>query len=339
MDVLEGWEDVITITLTVDREGTCGGRGFSSPAEAYAFVTDNRLIPRLMAELGQDRYIKVLEYQMETGEGWPHWHIEVPERVDVWAVRNFWINEWQVGGRSGVNLRGRWDPVRKRMVSKASAVRYVTKYLDGGKSNMPEWAMDGYPQFFSQGRAVQSFSAWLLAKREPRGGVLRSREVGERGSGRRPLRERLAGCGRGADLNLCSGVYAGDGGRLTPSERERLGRVECTADVLVRAAERVGIKPECVEWSWSGRARIEGDGQVVDRVTGKSVALNRRTRFVRRAWFKPGDMVALLHRLPRLDPLLDPAWNEGREGHTLWGRLVLASPASAAESSGFGPAP
>jgi hypothetical protein len=121
------------LTLTVDR------KRFKSPEEAWQYVTDHRLVPRLMEDLGVLWWFAGLEFQMQTGHGWPHWHVMIDleglkGRIDLKRAWHLWRDKWGVGG---LDLGKEHDAQNTE-----TAVRYVTKYVvKYPKAGFPQWVM------------------------------------------------------------------------------------------------------------------------------------------------------------------------------------------------------
>ena len=144
------WRDPRLFTLTIDRHGTKTGRGFDSPQDAHRHVTDNRLVSRLLALLGVKNWAWVLEFQKETGDGWPHWHIlidlaDLPGHfLDLKRAWRIWRHEWRVGGIDlGKKKNGEKRRKLRRFKDAHHAVMYATKYLtkppEGG---CPMWVLN-----------------------------------------------------------------------------------------------------------------------------------------------------------------------------------------------------
>ncbi len=134
--LLDKAREVVTprlLTLTVDR------KRFQGPEEAWRYVTEHRLVPRLMDDLGVRWWYAGLEFQMQTGDGWPHWHVmidlEGPKgRIDLKRAWYLWRDKWGVGGLDLGKQRDSQDAV--------TAVRYVTKYVvKYPKAGFPKWVM------------------------------------------------------------------------------------------------------------------------------------------------------------------------------------------------------
>lgn len=137
----EEWKKPRLVTLTVDRTK------FTGPADAYKCVAEGRYVARLMKEMGITRWVKVLEFQMKTGEGWPHWHLLVDEvsetgkvKIDkMWLSKawHLWRDTWGIGGLDitpSKRFVGR--PVHEIM---RYVVKYMTKFPEKG---FPGWVLD-----------------------------------------------------------------------------------------------------------------------------------------------------------------------------------------------------
>lgn len=131
------------LTLTVDR------RNFESPEDAHATITDVGYVRRLLKFLRVKRYFWVLEFQSETGAGWPHWHVLVDlstvpaKRLDLDRAWHLWRDKWGIGGLQ-LQLR--------RSFNKAEhAINYITKYLT-------KYPRGGYPAWVLQyGRRIRFY--------------------------------------------------------------------------------------------------------------------------------------------------------------------------------------
>ena len=138
------WRDPCILTLTVDR------KRFSSPQEAHRVVADGKFIPRLMRMCGIKLWVWVLEFQQETGEGWPHWHLcidraDLPGRmVPLARAWKLWRDTWHLGG---LQLS-----VKRQGLTSAHALNYITKYLTKSpQSGYPEWVLHAHSIRFVQG--------------------------------------------------------------------------------------------------------------------------------------------------------------------------------------------
>lgn len=210
----DSWEIPYLFTLTVDRSK------FASPEAAYDHIKKGRYIPRLLTALNLDRWVHVLEFQMENwdekGRGWPHWHL----LIDLAAVKGYvnlkkawalWRDTWGLGG---LDLR------MKKMMSTQnpeSAMRYITKYLvKVPKEGWPEWVLEKRNIRFVQ--ASRSIGALLYRKPAFTEAdveqdaveqmVSEEDEVFEREP--RTMRQRIAECGHKSAL-----LYEDQQGRLT----------------------------------------------------------------------------------------------------------------------------
>ena len=136
-------------TLTVDR------KRFAGPEEAYARIGEERFVARLMRLLGVKWWVAVLEFQDDTGDGWPHWHIlldlaEVGGRLDLKKAWRLWRDSWHLGGLDlGERKRG--------FRSTGHAINYITKYLTKyPKAGFPQWVLNRrrLPRFVMASKAV-----------------------------------------------------------------------------------------------------------------------------------------------------------------------------------------
>ncbi|MEM1210766.1 MAG: hypothetical protein AAGI68_00560 [Planctomycetota bacterium] len=117
-------------TLTIDRQN------FSGPIDAFLVVTSEGYIRRLMRLLEVDAWAWTLELQMNSGDGWPHWHIvlNLPRGgLDLPRAWRLWRDKWELGGL---------DLQRKRTNDARHAMLYATKYLTKyPEAGFPEWVL------------------------------------------------------------------------------------------------------------------------------------------------------------------------------------------------------
>lgn len=199
---VDQWKNPRMMTLTVDRTK------FASPQAAYMEVMERRYLPRLMEALGVVRWVRVLEFQMKTGDGWPHWHVLADAvgsrgRVDLKRAWHLWRDTWGVGGLDLSNNERLLD----RPVSEI--VRYLCKYMvKFPEKGFPSWVLDMSNVRFVQGS--RSVGALVSGGRDE--GVSEDAEVivvpgsiveVDKKRGRlfaRSIRERVAGCGEVSSL-------------------------------------------------------------------------------------------------------------------------------------------
>src|SRR5690606_33249807 len=82
-------------TLTVDRSA------FGGPEDAFLRITQDGYVRRLMRLLGVTVWAWTLEFQMLTGDGWPHWHLVIqvpPGGLDLKRAWHLWRDKWGLGG-------------------------------------------------------------------------------------------------------------------------------------------------------------------------------------------------------------------------------------------------
>lgn len=148
-------------TITVNRAW------FPSPKKAFEYVMDEKFIARLLTkELKVRRWVWVLEFQEENGDGWPHWHILIdisdlpgmwynrilkkasrkePENKKGWRyIPHFFdlnrvhrlLRKWKIGEQCKLSLK------KRKFMSPAHAINYITKYLiKMPERGFPEWAL------------------------------------------------------------------------------------------------------------------------------------------------------------------------------------------------------
>ena len=307
--MVESWRDLVTLTFSVDQNGVNGGRGWSSPAEVWRYVRDNRLVSRCLREvLGLTEWIAVLEFQRPEKGSWPHWHVLLPRRLrkdELSAVRAWMVDKWGVCGRRGVNVRGRRSK-DGRVFPKHTAVRYVTQYLSKSEC-LPSWIAAEYPSFFSQGRSVQSFSAWLSgvpessSRRVPIGRNVRK-------CSRRSIGERVAACCSKSEVVVHAEIKLGPEGAIDyGGQTERCGSLAASPEVIWRLAKRVGVvcRPkwyytrECFEW-FEVRDDPKSAWVLYDAATRQRVQSNRRVRRLQSVIFSRDAFLLLLRKCPAL---------------------------------------
>ena len=227
---VRAWKNPRMMTLTVDRSH------FAGPEDAYKKITEGRFLPRLMEALGVDRWVRVLEFQMKTGEGWPHWHVLIDKEgrrghVDYREAWRLWHDTWGIGGLDVTNNKR----LRDRPV--ADVIRYLCKYMvKFPEKGFPSWVLALCNVRFVQGsRNVGALVSGSHA--ETSEGVGEGVEVivdpgaNEEVDGKRTklfsrsIRERVAGCGEVSSLFTC-----GDGeGKYISRVPVRLGQVVIAA--------------------------------------------------------------------------------------------------------------
>ncbi|HEV2293806.1 MAG TPA: hypothetical protein VGR35_08110 [Tepidisphaeraceae bacterium] len=120
------------LTLTIDRSR------FASPEAAHDRITEGGFIRRLMRLLGIKKWFWVLEFQTQSGEGWPHWHFlvdlsDVGGFLDLKRAWKLWRDRWKLGG---LDLQ-----CRITAENREHAVFYVTKYLTKTPEAVPPWVL------------------------------------------------------------------------------------------------------------------------------------------------------------------------------------------------------
>jgi hypothetical protein len=149
----------VMITLTVDR------RQFTCPEEAHRIMSPK--VPDLMRlTLGVGaHWMRVLEFQSKTGDGWPHYHIVawMPSGATLRSVRQdcwrLWRSKWGVGGCDVV-------PVRS---GKACAL-YLSKYFTKAVRAVPPWQLERLrsSRLFGASWAASQFRPSRRVYRAPR---------------------------------------------------------------------------------------------------------------------------------------------------------------------------
>jgi hypothetical protein len=168
---LESFQSPYFVTLTVNRDLFPDG-----PEGAMTWVSENGAISEFVRLLRRGghlldvRYVSVLEFQMENGEGWPHWHLIfdaefVPFDLicEAWAAAGW-------AGRAGLTRWGFRPPfegkgqkpvfggVRFRIKGKGELGKichYLTKYV----TQMPR---EGWPVWVL--KTVKQLRRWSTSR-------------------------------------------------------------------------------------------------------------------------------------------------------------------------------
>src|SRR5688572_19809658 len=79
----------------------------------------------------------VLEFQTESGDGWPHWHLlidlsECGGFLDLKRCWRLWRDKWGLGGL---------DLSHRETSSPEHAIMYATKYLTKTPEASPIWVL------------------------------------------------------------------------------------------------------------------------------------------------------------------------------------------------------
>ena len=165
-------------TFTINREW------FKNPFESHKYVTDEKLISRLLTkEMNIRRWVWVLEIQEKSGEGWPHWHIlidvgdlpgawfhkesktaqsERPADVSGWCyIPHYFdlnkahrlLRKWKVGEQCRLSEK------KSDFDTPAHAINYITKYLTKmPKNKLPAWMNFPRLKFYFASRALGDLS-------------------------------------------------------------------------------------------------------------------------------------------------------------------------------------
>jgi hypothetical protein len=251
------------LSLTVARDG------FADAKDAHERVTAGRFIPRLLRLLGVKLWLWVLEFQTDSGSGWPHWHIlidldHLPKgRVDLKRAWHLWRDKWSLGG---LDLS-----VRKSFDDPVHAMLYLTKYLTKSPDAFPIWVImrDKAIRFVQGCRALGSLTGQPTREAEPT-----TLEEGEQlelkfRQPRTVLLVRMAKCG------MSSAVFGLEGDCETGEGTWTwMGNVSATVDDVCTLAEQGLISARVAAIDW-------GEGELVV-ITGASV----------------GGVVASLRRMP-----------------------------------------
>lgn len=145
LGTLDKWRRPGLLTLTIARAS------FKGPREAYERVTRGKFVPRLMRALGVKLWAWALEFQQQTGDGWPHWHLlvdlaDVPGgKLNLAKAWELWRGKWGLGGLD-LSMKA------AKIASPEHAVFYLTKYLTKmPKGGFPPWVMKSHGIRFVQG--------------------------------------------------------------------------------------------------------------------------------------------------------------------------------------------
>jgi hypothetical protein len=173
------------LTLTVDR------KEFDSPLHAWK-VIGRRFSQLVSQRMGCKLWVRVLELQTGTGDGWPHLHA----LIDLGGTRNSlskarkilwkrWRDEWHIGGGDLAQCR-----------SRRGSAKYLAKYVVKGLPAIPSWMLEmkTSPRMIGWSRAANDLLR-LAGLRSP--AVRRNADDKRRGyRSRRTLLDRLAESGK-----------------------------------------------------------------------------------------------------------------------------------------------
>ena len=234
------------ITFTVDR------RGFSGPQEAYDAVRRHKLIARLLRFVHIKHWVCVVQFQEESGDGWPHWHIladvsHLPGRfIDFKRLWHLWRDTWQIGGLDVTSDKA------KRVQSPLHAINYITRYLTHPNGAIPEWFLR-----LSRCRLVMaSRSVGRLTDGDT--SICRDRTTRRKRQPARPFVDRMAECRHRVNI-LQEGVD-----RHTGAIRYRFkASVPCRPYALVRASSGAAAERLPITWRPVVRVYDRRSGRVV----------------------------------------------------------------------------
>lgn len=286
------WRQPQLLTFTVDRSS------FASPEAALHFVHGEKLVARLMRYLGVLHWVRVVEFQEGTGDGWPHWHVlidsaDVPggelDRDALRRVWSIWRDRWHVGGFDAGYRRRAFN-------NAAHALRYITKYL-------VKFPGRGFPEWVLSSRRIRFWdaSASVRAVLPVVGETANEDTVTSRPARRdeRPIVERVIECGHrvhvlnetvdkatgevrneyigSADIGRSSVLHLSESGNFALSvtcEDERVYVSGASASRVLRLLMFAAASPACVhlestlatrrqerlsEWSRNGNS--DGTGE------------------------------------------------------------------------------
>jgi len=171
------------------------------------------LVPRLMGALGVRWWYAGLEFQMQSGDGWPHWHVMIdmdgPKgRIDLKRAWYLWRDKWGVGGLDLGKQRDAQDAL--------TAVRYVTKYVvKYPKAGFPKWVMQKERIRFVM--ASKAAGALVTQGEKPvrvQASDILSNDDEKLEGNRYTLEERGARCGRYSHVIVHSAVKVTWGGKV-----------------------------------------------------------------------------------------------------------------------------
>jgi hypothetical protein len=167
-------------TITINRQL------FKNPLEAYKYVMGKKFIARLLTkEMNIRRWAWVLEPQMKTGEGWPHWHILLdvgdlprvwrhkdtkdvlmskPENSSGWSsIPHYFdldkahrlLRKWEVGEQCYLSIK------KDNFECPEEAINYITKYMIMMPKNnkLPEWMDFPKLKFFAASRDLGALTS------------------------------------------------------------------------------------------------------------------------------------------------------------------------------------
>ncbi len=189
------------LSVTLDR------KQFDSPEDGHRNVTEGRYISRFMRLLGVKHWAWVLEFQMKSGDGWPHWHIlidlaDVPaKKLDLKRAWLLWRDKWKLGGIDLSYAKGFREPEH--------AVYYITKYLTKMPPAFPLWVLGSSRaiRFVQGSRAIGA----LVANAKPTVDVaVKIQPDLPFRAPRKPLLEKMALCGTSTRFMAAEFDYVND---------------------------------------------------------------------------------------------------------------------------------
>lgn len=247
--VVESMKWPMFVTLTVDREQ------WGSPREAWAWMSHQQ--SRLLTErLGARLWVRVMEFQEKTGDGWPHIHAAVDLHGTGLSIAEFrrrcwkfWRDDWGIGG---VDV--------EKMRSRTGGAIYLAKYITKGLQAIPRWVLelDRAPRMVGYSKDAGE----LLQQRGLSVPHARSKRKKSRDRETRPLVDRLAR----------SGKYTRVVVRSADGTAEYLGLIEASRDTLLCLATKLpALEIEVV----NGKARVAASRRWNERTIA---AVNKRLR-------------------------------------------------------------
>lgn len=215
------------LTLTIDR------KRFAGPEKAYEYAMPK--VSELLRFLGAKKWVRVVEVQTKSGDGWIHWHvlIDLAEVGGLTAARrrcwHLWRDKWGIGGCD-------LDAIRK------SAAGYLAKYVTKAWPAVPHWMGASCKRFRLVG--FSKLAGQIIRRKmdlPPPRPVAEARHRRKRYRKTRPLFERLASSGMTTGL-----IYRDADGRS-----KYLATVPIYWDVLDAVSDALGLPLE-----WEGRGSM-----------------------------------------------------------------------------------
>lgn len=294
------------VTLTIDP------KRFKSAESAFEHVRTNRLVSKLMRELGVDLWISVVEFMQNDQV---HWHLMIDGRVDAKRMWALWRDEYGCG---------RVDVERER--HSGALATYLSKYLSKAPE-LPAWALEKERfRFVSCSRKVMGFAEYLGSC--PGDGVEdEAQEQAERSHV--SIGERVENCGRSSTVFT---VAIGDDGKR---HKRYWTSLCCSLDEAIEAVEQSGAARE-VEVRYKVVAWLkDATGAMVRDENGKCVPQTKLAVGVRGVYLR--DLGGLRCFLSNRGSDRPAVWDSPDAPRECLGALGESSSAGRGPAGGFCP--